>query len=103
MMGDVVKDIFDMQGQLNWSAEVFDKNRTATVKIIKYKSVGCYIGEAVEDEEGKFVRQGRGIWIYSLDKRLDGFWYNNHLNGLGRIIEPNLLFKGKSKYIHLIY
>ena len=41
------------------------------------------------------MRQGRGIWIYSPDKRVDGFWYDNKLNGFGRIIEPNTLFKGK--------
>ena len=41
-----------------------------------------------------YIREGRGIHVASTDKRIDGFWSDNVLNGLGRIIESGFMHKG---------
>ena len=61
---------------------------------MRFKATGMYIGEC-KKKDGNWIRQGRGIHMVSENRRIDGFWNEDQLNGFGRIIESNYMCKGK--------
>lgn len=85
-----------MKGQIDWGQDAYEDDHEAYITIVPYKSVGFYIGECSNIGE-KLVREGRGIHIFSPDKRIDGFWAGDQLNGYARVIETNYIFKGYFK------
>ena len=69
---------------LNKLFDMFKKKESTNNNVIvKYKNGEKYIGEW----DAKHMREGRGIHIFSNNNIYFGFWENNKMNGIGKMIK----------------
>ena len=79
---DIEKDILNKLYNILEEKEI-DKNKNDV--IMKYKNGEEYIGELDEDK----CKNGRGIQIFNNNNIYFGYWENNKMNGIGKMIKFN--------------
>lgn len=79
-----IKDTDQEKELLNKLFDMFKKEGASNNNVIvKYKNGEKYIGEW----DSKHLREGRGIHIFNNNNIYFGYWENNKMNGIGKMIK----------------
>jgi hypothetical protein len=71
-------------GKFQYGPKPQGEDNAKVMKLQSYLDGGIYFGEGNLEHNGKFIRDGRGIDIFSSDAIYEAWWKEGKKNGRGR-------------------
>jgi hypothetical protein len=80
----VVKQKMMKVGKFQFGPRPQDLDNAKIIKLITYPDGGFIFGEGVLNEKSFFIKEGRGMCMYSRGGVYEGWWKANKRHGKGR-------------------